>query len=317
MNTPFRILMTGSSGLIGSALARSFSSSPITPADFSPGGFSLVRLVRTPQAVGSDELSWFPQASSPFASLSPLENFDAAIHLSGANVAAHRWTPAYKKQIVESRVKTTEVLAASLARLKRPPKVLLCASAIGIYGNCGDEVLTEASSIGSGFLAETCALWEAAAQPAKDAGIRVAHLRFGVVLSGKGGALAKMLPAFRLGLAGRLGSGRQWISWISLPDVVAAMKHVLKTPELAGPINFVAPDPSTNAEFTRLLAKAVHRPALFPAPAFALRAILGQMADETLLASARVIPERLTQSGFLFQHAQLAPALESSLTKSI
>jgi uncharacterized protein (TIGR01777 family) len=310
MNTLSRILISGASGLIGTALVRAFTANQI----------SVFCLARKPRPDSQHEILWSPLSPRAIADPSQLENFDAVIHLSGANVAAYRWTPAYKKEIVESRVQTTRALSQLLAGLKHPPQTFLCASATGIYGNRGDEILIENSAPGSGFLAETCMRWEAAAQPApdagKDAGIRVVHLRFGVVLAREGGALGKLLPVFRLGLGGRLGSGRQWMSWISLPDLVSAVSHCISTPQLAGPVNMVAPTPVTNAEFTQMLAHAVHRPALFPAPAFALRAALGEMADEGLLASARVIPAQLTQSGFQFRHPQLALALDALLAKS-
>ena len=307
MNTPSRVLISGASGLIGSALVRAFAANQI----------SVVRLVRKPRPDGPNEICWSPLSYPAIADPASLEGFETVIHLSGANVAGHRWTAAYKKEIVESRVQTTQALSQLLAGLKQQPQTLLCASAVGIYGNRGDEILTEASSPGSGFLAETCARWEAAAQPAKAAGIRVVHLRFGVVLSSEGGALGKMLAVFRLGLGGRLGSGRQWMSWMSLPDMVSAVSFIIAAPQLTGPVNMVAPNPVTNAEFTRTLARTLHRPAVFPAPAFALRAALGEFADEGLLASARMIPAQLTQAGFDFKHPQLPTALESLLAKSI
>jgi hypothetical protein len=305
MNTPSRVLISGASGMIGTELVRAFNANRI----------SVVRLVRKPRPDSQQEICWSPVSSPAIADPSQLEGFDAVIHLSGANVAGHRWTSSYKRDIVESRTNTTRALALLLAGLKNLPQVFLCASAIGIYGNRGDEILTESSTPGSGFLAECCAAWEASAQPAKAAGIRVAHLRFGPVLSPEAGPLAKILPLFRLGLGGRLGSGHQWMSWIAQPDAVGAIAHILDTPQLTGPINMVSPIPVTNVEFTRTLAQALHRPALLPAPAFALRAALGEMADEVLLASERVIPEQLTQAGFHFQHPQLAPALESLLGK--
>jgi uncharacterized protein (TIGR01777 family) len=303
MEPSSKILISGASGLIGTSLVR----------DFTARQMSVFRLTRNSQTKNSQDIVWNPQSSQPLDDPSQFEGFDTAIHLSGANIAAHRWTPAYKREIVESRVQTTRAISQLLSGLTRPPRVLLCASATGVYGDRGDEILTESSSAGHGFLAEACVAWEAAAQPARDAGIRVAHLRFGVVLSPKDGALAKMLPLFRLGLAGKLGSGTQWMSWISLVDLVHAVTHIIREPGLSGPINLVAPIPVTNAEFTRTLAHTAHRPAILPAPAFALRLALGEMADEALLASARVIPSVLAESGFRFQHGQLALALHSLL----
>src|SRR5215470_504200 len=305
MNTLSRVLISGATGLIGSTLVRSLSADQI----------SVTRLVRRRSGGPSPEICWSPLSSMPIAELSELEEFDAVIHLSGANLA-RRWTSAYKNEIVESRVRTTQVLSELLAGLRNPPKVLLCASAIGFYGNRGDEILTETSKPGSGFLAETCLAWETATQPLRDVGIRVVNLRFGVVLSPEGGALAKMLPLFRLGLGGRLGSGQQWMSWISLPDLVRAVSSLTSASSVTGAVNIVAPNPVTNAEFTQTLTTVLHRSAVIPAPAFALRIAMGEMADEALLASARVIPARLTQSGFSFQHGHLASALESLLHPS-
>jgi uncharacterized protein len=276
-------------------------------------GVGVLQLVRR-DPVQSSQLRWNPEASPPVADSGPLESLNAAIHLSGASVAAHRWTPSWKREMWVSRVGSTQALAATLAALPRPPKTLLVASATGIYGNRGDELLDERCGLGNGFLADLCREWESAARPAVEAGIRVVHLRFGVVLSPGAGALAKMLPLFRLGLGGRLGSGKQWMSWISLADSVAVILFALDTPALAGPVNLTAPQPVTNAEFTRALGKAVHRPAILPAPAFALRLALGAMANEALLASARVVPARLANAGFQFTHptldAALSPALE-------
>lgn len=304
MTEPSRILLSGASGMIGNALANTF-------ADHQISVFRLVRKGGT--ATNSQEIPWHPQAEKPVSDLSQLEGFDAVIHLSGANVAGHRWTPAYKQEIVASRIQTTLALTNIFNHLQRPPRTFLCASAAGIYGNRGDEILTEKSAPGQGFLAETCVAWEKAAQTAQEAGLRIVHLRFGVALSPGDGALAKMLPLFRLGLGGRLGSGRQWMSWISLPDLADAVLHILRKPELSGPVNIAAPIPVTNAEFTRALAQALHRPAIFPAPAFALRLALGEMADEALLSSIRMIPARLAESGFRFRHSRLAQALQSLL----
>jgi hypothetical protein len=268
--------------------------------------------------VNAAEIQWDPTSASPLADTDPLERLQttglqAAIHLSGANVAAHRWTPAYKRIIISSRVDSTRALATMLASLSRPPQTLLVASATGIFGDRGDEILDERASTGKGFLADVCRQWEAAARPAVDAGIRVVHLRLGVVLARKEGALAKLLPLFRLGLGGRLGSGQQWMSWINLADAVAAIFFALDTPELAGPLNLTAPAPVTNAAFTRAIGRAVHRPAVLPAPAFALRLALGEMADETLLSSARAIPARLTAAGFKFVYPTIDEALAAAL----
>jgi uncharacterized protein len=294
------ILISGPSGLIGTSLIRSFSGDRI----------QTLRLVRR-KAEGPDEAGWNPDAAEPVEDLSRLEGMEAAIHLSGANVSARRWTEAYKREIAESRVRTTRALVKMLKRLKNPPRSLLCASAVGIYGNRGDEVLTEMSALGEGFLADTCRTWEAEADGAVQAGIRVVHLRFGVVLASGGGALKQMLPLFRLGLGGRLGSGRQWMSWIAVSDLARAVSHILLTDSLEGAVNLVAPIPVTNAEFTRALGAAVHRPAIFPAPAFALRAALGEMADGALLASTRAVPERLAESGFHFDFPEINGALGS------
>ncbi len=271
----------------------------------------VLQLVRRP-ATDSGQLQWNPAAEPALAHPESLENLAAAIHLSGANVAGHRWTPAFKREMALSRVQSTRALASALAALREPPQTLLVASATGIYGNRGDEPLDELSERGEGFLAELCQQWESAAQPAVAAGIRVVHLRFGVVL-GSGGALAQMLPIFRLGLGGPLGNGRQLTSWISLPDALRAILFALETPALTGPVNLTAPHPVTNAQFTRALARAVHRPAIFPVPAFALRFAFGQMAQEVLLASARVYPGRLTTAGFQFTHSTVAQALDAAI----
>src|SRR5580698_5873522 len=306
MTNSTKILISGASGLIGTSLIRASGANQI----------SLTRLVRKSRPESQQEICWSPQSSPAMADAAQLEGFDAVIHLSGANIGAHRWTAAYKREIVESRVQSTHALAQLLAGLKNPPRAFLCASATGIYGNRGDEILTESSAPGSGFLAETCVQWEAAAQPAKDAGIRVVHLRFGAGLSLEGGALAKLLPIFRMGLGGKLGSGKQWMSWMSLPDMVSAIFHIIQEAQLSGPVNMVSPILVTNAEFTRTLANVLHRPANFTVPAFALRIVVGEMADEAVLASTRVLPARLAETGFHFQHARLALTLESLLAKT-
>jgi hypothetical protein len=231
-------------------------------------------------------------------------------------VAGRRWTSAYRREILQSRVDSTRAIATLLAGLREPPEAFLVASACGIYGDRKDEILDEQSSPGKGFLADVCQEWEAATRPAEEAGIRVVHLRFGVVLTPAGGALGKMLPLFRLGLGGRLGSGKQWMSWISMADAVAAVLFAVETPGLAGPMNLTAPEPVTNMQFTRALARAVHRPAILPAPAIALRILLGEMANEALLASERTVPARLVAAGFQFAHPTVAEALAAALDTS-
>jgi uncharacterized protein (TIGR01777 family) len=297
------ILLTGSSGLIGYSLVRTLRQNRI----------STIRLHRDSGAGG--EGLWDPYAANPVRRPEALEGTTAAVHLSGANVAA-RWTSSYKRKILESRVTPTRALATLLAGLRSKPAVLVCASAIGIYGGRGDEVLTEASAPGSGFLADVCMAWEKATQPAIDAGIRVVHLRLGVVLSPAGGALARMLPVFRAGLGGRLGSGRQWISWVALPDATRAIMFAIETPSLSGPVNVVAPNPVTNQEFTRALGRVLHRPALLPVPAFALSLAFGEMAKATILESERVMPAQLTASGFHFEYPDLEAGLRAVLPSS-
>jgi hypothetical protein len=298
-----QIVLSGSSGMIGTALRRAFAARQIPT----------LQLVRSaPAEVG--QIQWDPKSSPALANSAPLEGSQAAIHLSGTNVGAHRWTAAYRHELAASRVDSTRALATALAGLRKPPTSLLVASAIGIYGHRGDEILSEASAPGSGFLADVCQRWEAAAQPAVQAGIRVAHLRFGVVLGPGHGALEQMLPPFRIGLGAKLGSGRQWMSWISLSDVVSGILYVLDTASLAGPINFTSPNPVTNAEFTRALGKQLHRPAFLTVPAFALGLMVGQMADEALLASARVRPDKLLSAGFEFSQPTVEQALAAALT---
>ena len=289
-----RALISGGSGLIGSALVPSLQSH----------GYEVTRLVRR-KAGGPNELQW-----DPTGPISPglVSEFDAVIHLSGENVAG-RWTEQKKCRIRESRIFTTDFLALALAKTERKPGTFICASAIGYYGNRGDEVLTEDSLSGEGFLPEVCREWEFATGPAADAGVRVVNLRTGIVLSREGGALKQMLLPFRLGLGGRIGDGQQWWSWIHVDDLVSAVHHILQNESLRGPVNMTAPNPATNAEFTRTLAEALKRPARLPVPAFALRLLFGELADEGLLASARVMPERLTQSGFHFRFSELKTAL--------
>lgn len=283
-------------------------------------GTKLIRLVRR-EAHGPDEVRWNPDSPEEGThgsaiEIARLEGIDAAVHLSGANVAARRWTAKYKREMTESRVTTTRVLAEMLAGLKNPPQVLVTASAVGFYGNRGDEILDEDSAAGHGYFPELCAAWEAAARPTVETGIRVVHLRFGMVLGPDGGALARLVPMFRLGLGGKLGNGRQWMSWVSEADAVSAVLFALENSTLSGAVNAVSPQPVTNAEFTRELGRAVHRPTVMAAPAFALRLAFGEMADEALLASTRAVPKRLLENGFTFQHPRLAEAFDTALRRS-
>jgi uncharacterized protein len=296
-----RIILGGASGMLGTALRRSLAPH-----------FETLQLVRR-QPESHKEVEWHPESASAFPETNALEGLTAAIHLAGANLAGKRWTAAYKRELVESRVTTTRTLAQTLASLANPPKVLIVGSATGIYGDRGDEVLDESSAPGKGFLADLCRAWEEAAAPAEQAGIRVVHLRSGVVIGREGGALAQMLPIFRLGLGGPLGSGRQWMSWIALPDWVAAVRFLLSEENLSGPINLVAPNAVTSAGFARALGHAVHRPAILRAPAFALHLAVGEMADEALLASARVVPKRLLDAGFTFRDSTINEALRAAL----
>ena len=258
-----------------------------------------------------DGVSWDPQRKH-FDAVAA-EGADVVVHLAGESVASGRWTEQRKRAIHESRVAGTRLLAEGLAALRRRPRVLVSASAIGFYGNAGDEVRTEASPLGSGFLAEVCRDWEAACSPAIEAGIRVVKLRIGLVLAPGGGALARMLPIFRMGLGGQLGDGTQWMSWVTLHDLVRIVALAVDDDAIDGPVNAVAPAPVRNADFTRALAAAVHRPALLPVPAFVLRLLAGEMADEMLLSSTRAAPQRLTERGFRFDHPELETALRAEL----
>ena len=259
-----------------------------------------------------DEIAWAPAKGE--IDHRGLEGAGAIINLAGENLGAGRWTSARRDRILRSRVDATRTLVGAMAQLAKKPGVFLNASAAGYYGDRGDEVLTEASSIGHGFLPEVCLAWETHAEGASRLGIRTALLRFGVIQASKGGALAKMLPLFRLGLGGRFGSGRQWMSWVGIDDVVGATRHVLNDSRCAGPVNVVAPEPLTNAEFARALARQLGRPALLPVPAFALRLVLGRMmADEALLASTRAMPQRLCDVGYTFRHPTITSALQAVL----
>jgi uncharacterized protein (TIGR01777 family) len=296
------VLVTGASGFIGSALV------PVLIA----GGHTVTRLVRSTSRPGQAEIPWDPAARS--IATPALEGLDAVVHLAGENIA-QRWTAEKKARIRDSRVQGTRLLCDALAQLVKPPKVLLCASAIGYYGDRGDRTLREESTPGAGFLAEVCQAWEAVAAPAVQRGVRVVHLRMGVVLSPAGGALAQMLPPFRLGMGGVVGSGKQYISWVALDDVLGAMHHTLLTETLSGAVNAVAPQPVTNYEFTKTLGHVLGRPTVVPMPAFAARLAFGEMADALLLASTRVVPARLQASGYTFQYPELAGALRHLLGK--
>jgi len=295
------ILVSGSSGLIGSALVSSLAAE----------GHRVSRLVRSDPKPSSGEVRWDP--ATGLIDASSLEGLETIIHLAGDPIAQGRWTPEKKAKIRDSRVNGTKLLSEALARLKQPPKVLACASAIGYYGDRSDQILQEDSPPGTGFLAQTCQEWEKASESAVQRGIRVVHLRFGIVLSPKGGALAMMLPIFQKGLGGKLGNGKHWMSWIALDDVVGAIQHAVVTERLRGPVNAVSPNPVTNAEFTRALGNILHRPTFFPVPAFGLRLLFGEMANEALLASAKVMPVRLAGSGYRFRYPILEEALHHLL----
>jgi uncharacterized protein (TIGR01777 family) len=295
------IAVTGSSGLVGAALVSFLTA----------GGHRVIRLVRKPPS--GDDVQWDP--TEGVRDLSRLEGVDAVIHLAGENIAAGRWTPQRKGEIRRSRVEGARRLSESLAKLSQRPKVLVSASAIGFYGDRGDELLTEDGAPGKDFLARVCQEWEAATEPASRAGIRVVHLRFGMILSAAGGALRKMLIPFKLGAGGRMGSGTQYVGWIAIDDAIGVIHHAVCTESLQGPVNAVSPAPVTNAEFTRILARVLSRPAIFPMPAFAMRFAFGEMADALLLASARVVPTRLQASGYRFRYPELEAALRRLLAR--
>lgn len=297
-----RVAITGATGFIGRALARALA------AD----GKTVVPVVRRRTAAG--QVVWDPAQGDIDAEA--LRGVDAVVHLAGESLAGGRWTTDRKRTIRESRLLGTRLMAETLAGLRPPPAVLVSASAIGIYGDRGDEILTEASPMGQGFLPEVGRAWETAAGAAAAAGIRVVHPRFGIVLDPAGGALAEMLPFFRLGLGGRLGSGRQWMSWLTRDEAVAIIRFAIATESLSGPLNAVTPNPVVNAEFARTLGAALRRPARLPVPAFALRLRFGEMADAALLASHRGLPAALQAVGYPFRHPDLAEALRHVLRPS-
>jgi len=293
-----RILVSGASGPIGIALLPSLKSA----------GTRISRLTRKGAKNSSpdeQQISWDPRGP---ISADAVSGFDAVIHLAGESIVG-RWTDTKKKEIRDSRVTGTSNLARALAQAKQKPQVFICSSAIGYYGDRGDEVLSESSAPGTGFLAEVCAEWESATRPAMEAGIRTVLMRTGIVLSPKGGALGKMLTPFKLGVGGRIGSGRQWMSWIDVQDMVGAIQFIIQNDSVRGPVNMVAPNPVTNAEFTKTLARVLSRPAIFPVSAFAVKLGFGEMGETALLGSQRVEPGQLAKTGYSFQF----PDLQSSL----
>lgn len=294
-----KVAVTGSTGLLGEALVSALQSA----------GHEVVRVVR--RDPGPGEVRWDPNQDSIDAE--GLAGIDAGVHLAGENIAS-RWNAKKKKRILNSRILGTRLFCDTLADLQPKPGVLVSASAIGYYGDRGNQELTESDPPGRGFLAKVCREWEAATMPAADRGIRVVMPRIGAVLTPRGGALAQMLTPFKLGLGGKLGSGRQYMSWITLDDVVRVILFALENENLDGPVNATAPEAVTNATFTKALGRALGRPTIFPMPAFVARTIFGEMADEVLLASARVRPERLSQEGFEFKHASVEPALRELLS---
>lgn len=294
-----RIAVSGATGLVGQAVVQRLRRE----------GHDVARLVRDASRAAEGDIVWSPQAGT--LNSAALEGIDAAVHLAGESVAG-RWTAEKKRRILDSRVKGTGLLARTLAGLRRPPRVLVQASAVGFYGDRGDEVITEDSAAGTGFLPEVARQWEGASAPADEAGIRVALLRFGIILSARGGALRQMLLPFRLGVGGTLGDGRQWMPWISDDDAVEVVMRALEDERLRGPVNAVAGS-VRNADFTAALGRALHRPTVLPVPGFALRLLFGEMADEGLLAGQHVEPARLRELGHVFRHPTVDDALAAAV----
>lgn len=297
-----RIAITGSSGLLGSRLV----------ARLKDAGHEVARVVRREARAGANEISWQPDAGK--IDKGGCEGLDAVVHLAGKSIMG-RWTKSHKREIEESRVQPTRLLSETIAGLENPPRVLLSASALGYYGDRGDEPLDEESGPGRGFLAEVCQRWEAATKPAEDAGIRVVHLRIGVVLAKEGGALGQMLTPFRMGAGGPIGDGKQYMSWISATDLIEIMCHLLLHSELSGPVNAVSPSPVTNHDFAKTLGRVLHRPTVARVPATVLKFMFGEMADEMLLASARLQPSRLQADGYTFAYPDLEAALRHELDR--
>jgi uncharacterized protein (TIGR01777 family) len=302
MGQPPRILITGASGMIGSHLTRVLQAS----------GYTVLSAVRR-EARNEREVRWVPERGE--IDRDKLHGIDGVVHLAGASIGGQRWSAAYKQEIRESRVKGTRLISQTIAELDPKPRVFACASAIGYYGDRGDAMLDESAAPGEGFLPEVCLAWENSCEAARAAGIRTVNMRNGVVLSNEGGALKSMLLPFKLGVGGRVGSGKQYFSWMALDDTVSVMKFVLENDSLSGPVNLVSPQAVTNYEFTKTLGKVLSRPTIFPMPAFAARLALGEMADELLLSSTRVVPTKLEQAGFQFAYPQLEPALRHVLRK--
>lgn len=300
-----KVIVTGSTGLVGRALVRSLLEE----------GHSVTRLVRGEaqefRAPGTSSVRWDPSGGTIDAA--SLEGHDGAVHLAGESIAGGRWTEEKKRRIRDSRVEGTRLLSQTLAGLRDKPSVLVSASAIGFYGDRGDEVLTESSAPGDDFLSRVCREWEDETRAAAEAGVRVVNLRIGLVLSREGGALERMLTPFKLGAGGRIGSGEQYMSWVALDDLVGIIKRALSDESLSGPVNAVAPQPVTNAQFTKALGRALNRPTVLPVPAFAARLAFGEMADALLLSSARVEPRRLTDAGHSFAHPGIDGALRHVL----
>lgn len=296
-----RVMISGASGLVGTALRPALEAA----------GHEVVRLVRRPPPLGAGEVHWDPAGGHIDAA--GLAGVDAVIHLAGENVGGGYWTAARKRRIVESREKGTTLLAEAIAGAAPPPKVLISASAVGYYGDRGDEVLTEEASRGGGFLADVCGRWEAATKAAEDAGVRVVKARLGVVLDRRGGALGKMYLPFFMGVGGVIGDGGQYFPWVSLPDVVAAMVFLLGADDVAGPVNLVAPEAVTNRAFTKALGKAMGRPTVLPLPAFVARTVFGEMGREMLLAGQRVEPAKLKAAGFVWGHPTIDAGLAAAL----
>jgi uncharacterized protein (TIGR01777 family) len=296
-----RVLISGATGLVGTALGQALRVE----------GHAVGQLVRTGGTARAGDVRWDPAARS--VDEAAMEGANAVVCLSGAGIGDGRWTSERKKVLRTSRVDTTRVLVDALGQMKRKPRVFIGASAIGYYGDCGDEILTESSTAGNDFLAQLARDWEAEAMRAEPSGIRTVIVRFGVILSAKGGALIRILTPFKLGVGGRLGSGKQWMSWIALDDAVGIIRAAIANEGIRGPVNVVAPNPVRNADFTRVLAKELHRPAIFPAPAFVLRMALGEMADGLLLSSQHVRPERMVAAGYNYRFGDLEAALRSIL----